>query len=79
MPNNKIDPSLHSALANAFGGGQPAAVQQPSAPTPPPSGGSGVGSFFEALLGSPEETQAAQAPQAPKDPYQNAAKILSGR
>lgn len=78
MPNNKIDPGLHAALANAFGGGQPAAVQHPSAPPPPPSGDSGGGSFFEALLGPKEAPQAAVAPVA-KDPYQNAARVLTGR
>lgn len=74
MPNKAIDPSLHKAFADAFGGSTPTAVPQQAAPTPPSPEGSGVGSsLYGALFGESKPTELAP------DPYMNAAKVLTGR
>lgn len=74
MPNNQIDPQLHQALANAFGGSQTPPAQQPSAPAPAAPADSGAGSsLFSALFGNSQ-------PQQPQvDPYQNFANKATGR
>lgn len=74
MPNTPIDPKLHDVLMQAFGGRAPAAVQQPSAPTPAPSGDSGVGSsLYNALFGG------GQPAQQQVDPYMNFANKATGK
>lgn len=73
MPNNPIDPKLHDALMNAFGGSPAAPAPQPSAPTPPPSGGPGVGSsLYSALFGG-------GSTPPPVDPYMNVANKATGK
>lgn len=43
---------MPNPLFNALGGGQPSAVQQPSAPPSPGSPGVGGGSLYQALQGT---------------------------
>lgn len=50
--------SLYELLQQVLSGGSPASVQQPSAPVPPASAGSGAGSMYGAL--DPAKTQAVQ-------------------
>lgn len=70
MPNNPIDISLAKALNDAFGGSQPSAAQQPSAPPPPAPAGVGGGSLWDALK---------NAVNGPVDPYQNLANKATGK
>lgn len=73
MPNNPIDPKLHDALMQAFGGSPAAPAPQPSAPTPTPAGGPGVGSsLYGALFNR-------QPASEPVDPYMNFANKATGK
>lgn len=73
MPNDKIDPSLHQALAQVFGNQQ---AQQPSAPN-------GIASLLSSLFQGNPSAQGAPVPspspaQPPVDPYQNFANKATG-